>query len=155
MCDLWRTKWHWGRFSPSTSVSLANFHSTKCTTITFIYNLGLVQQANKGHSAEWTQSHPTKNNKKYHAVHTFLNSQFETAISQAYELQWQQLMSWAYVQTTNRWICFHQDDCRCGIPWGANIFPSSILRSSPTVRHYITNSSPAPRAVFNRYFRKT
>jgi hypothetical protein len=22
MWDLWRTKWHWGRFSPSTSVSL-------------------------------------------------------------------------------------------------------------------------------------
>jgi hypothetical protein len=28
MWDLWWTKWHWGRFSPSTSVSPANFHST-------------------------------------------------------------------------------------------------------------------------------
>jgi hypothetical protein len=41
---LW-TKWHWGRFSPSTSVSPANSHSTNCSTIIFIYRLGLVQQA--------------------------------------------------------------------------------------------------------------
>jgi hypothetical protein len=29
MRDLRWTKWHWGRFSPSTSVSPANLHSTK------------------------------------------------------------------------------------------------------------------------------
>jgi hypothetical protein len=28
-CDLWWTKWRWGRFSPSTSVSPANLYSTK------------------------------------------------------------------------------------------------------------------------------
>jgi hypothetical protein len=39
--DLWWTKWRWGRFSPSTSVSPANFHSTNCSTITLIYHLGL------------------------------------------------------------------------------------------------------------------
>jgi hypothetical protein len=39
---LW-TKWHWGRFSPSISVSPANLHSTNCSTITIIYRLGLVQ----------------------------------------------------------------------------------------------------------------
>jgi hypothetical protein len=38
--DLWWTKWHWGRFSPSTSVSLAN--STNFSTITITYHLGLV-----------------------------------------------------------------------------------------------------------------
>jgi hypothetical protein len=43
MWDLWWTKWHWGRFSPSTSVSPANLHSTNCSTITLIYHLGLVQ----------------------------------------------------------------------------------------------------------------
>jgi hypothetical protein len=41
--DLWWTKWRWGRFSPSTSVSPANLHSTNCSTITLIYHLGLVQ----------------------------------------------------------------------------------------------------------------
>jgi hypothetical protein len=41
--DLWWTKWRWGRFSPSISVSPANFHSTNCSTITIIYHLGLVQ----------------------------------------------------------------------------------------------------------------
>jgi hypothetical protein len=31
MLYLWWTKWHWGRFSLSTSVSSANFHSTSCS----------------------------------------------------------------------------------------------------------------------------
>jgi hypothetical protein len=39
--DLWWTKWRWGRFSPSTSVSPANLHSTNCSTIILIYHLGL------------------------------------------------------------------------------------------------------------------
>jgi hypothetical protein len=36
MWDLWWTKWHQGRFSPSTSVSRANLYSTNCSTITII-----------------------------------------------------------------------------------------------------------------------
>jgi hypothetical protein len=28
---LWWTKWRWGQFSPSTSVSSAKFHSTNCS----------------------------------------------------------------------------------------------------------------------------
>jgi hypothetical protein len=43
VADLWRTKWRWGRLSPSTSVSPANLHSNNCSTITFTYHLGLVQ----------------------------------------------------------------------------------------------------------------
>jgi hypothetical protein len=43
MWNLWWTKWRWGRFSPSTSVSPANLHSTTCSTITLIYHLGFVQ----------------------------------------------------------------------------------------------------------------
>jgi hypothetical protein len=51
MRDLWWTKWHWCRFSPSTSVSPANSHSTVCSTFTIIIIIiiinhpGLVQQA--------------------------------------------------------------------------------------------------------------
>jgi hypothetical protein len=41
MWDLRWTKWHLGRFSPSTSVSHANLHSTNCSTVTLIYHLGL------------------------------------------------------------------------------------------------------------------
>jgi hypothetical protein len=41
--DLWWTKWHWGRFSPSTSVSPANLHSTDCSIFIIIHNPGLVQ----------------------------------------------------------------------------------------------------------------
>jgi hypothetical protein len=39
--DLWWTKWRWGRFSPSNSVSLASLNSTNCSIITLIYHLGL------------------------------------------------------------------------------------------------------------------
>jgi hypothetical protein len=31
MWDLWWTKWHWGRYSPSTSVSPVIFRSTNCS----------------------------------------------------------------------------------------------------------------------------
>jgi hypothetical protein len=41
MWDLWWTKWHWGRFSPTTLVSPANSHSTDCSTL-IIYHPGLV-----------------------------------------------------------------------------------------------------------------
>jgi hypothetical protein len=43
MWDLWLAKWHWGRFSPSISVSPANSHSTNCSTFIMIYHPGLVQ----------------------------------------------------------------------------------------------------------------
>jgi hypothetical protein len=33
MWDLWWTKWHWDRFTPSTSVSPAKSHSTDCSTL--------------------------------------------------------------------------------------------------------------------------
>jgi hypothetical protein len=42
MWDLWWTKWRWGRFSPSTSVSPASLHSTNFSTIILIYHLGFV-----------------------------------------------------------------------------------------------------------------
>jgi hypothetical protein len=45
MWDLCWTKWHWGRFSPSTSVSPANTYSTECCTFIIIQHSGLVQQA--------------------------------------------------------------------------------------------------------------
>jgi hypothetical protein len=36
-CDvLWWRKWHWGRFSPSTSVSSANHHSTNFSIVIVI-----------------------------------------------------------------------------------------------------------------------
>jgi hypothetical protein len=43
VCDWWWRKWRWGRFSPSTSVSPANLHSTNFSTISITYHLGLVQ----------------------------------------------------------------------------------------------------------------
>jgi hypothetical protein len=57
MWDLWGTKWRWGRFSSSTSVSPANVHSTICSTITIICHPGLVKQASSGRSTKWTQTH--------------------------------------------------------------------------------------------------
>jgi hypothetical protein len=41
MWDLWWAKWHWGRFSASTEVSLAT-HSTDCSTLIIIHHQRLV-----------------------------------------------------------------------------------------------------------------
>jgi hypothetical protein len=64
MCDLWLTKWRWGRFSPSTSVCLATPYSTTFSTLTLTYHPGLVQQANSGRSTQSPTAHKTKKTKK-------------------------------------------------------------------------------------------
>jgi hypothetical protein len=51
--DLRWTKWHWGRFSPSTSVSPANLHSTKFSIIKI--TRGRYNRPFSGRRAEWTQ----------------------------------------------------------------------------------------------------
>jgi hypothetical protein len=43
MLDLWWTKLHWGRFSPITSLSPANYHFIDCSTLIIIHHPGLVQ----------------------------------------------------------------------------------------------------------------
>jgi hypothetical protein len=43
MWDLWWKKWCWGSFSPISSASPANLHSTNFSTVTITYYLGLVQ----------------------------------------------------------------------------------------------------------------
>jgi hypothetical protein len=58
MCDLWRTKRHWGRFYPSTSVSPVA-HSTDCSTLIIAFIRGWYIRPNSGRCAKWTQSHPT------------------------------------------------------------------------------------------------
>jgi hypothetical protein len=52
MWGLWWTKWHWGRFSPSTSVSPAN-HSTNFSI--FIITRGWHNRPTGGRSPEWIQ----------------------------------------------------------------------------------------------------
>jgi hypothetical protein len=52
MWDLWSTKWRWGRFSLSISVSPANLHSTNFSTITITYHLGLVQEVSIARSTQ-------------------------------------------------------------------------------------------------------
>jgi hypothetical protein len=51
--DLWWTKWRWGRFSPSTSVSPAKLHATKFSIIIIIR--GRYNRPFSGRRAEWTQ----------------------------------------------------------------------------------------------------
>jgi hypothetical protein len=53
MWDLWWTKGYWGRFSPITSVSPANHHSTHFFII--IITRGWHNRPIGGRSAEWTQ----------------------------------------------------------------------------------------------------
>jgi hypothetical protein len=64
---LWWTKWRWGGFSPSTSVSPANLHSTNCSTITLIYHLGLVYWARSGRSTKGLSPPPPPKNPR-HAI---------------------------------------------------------------------------------------
>jgi hypothetical protein len=43
MCDFWWTKWRWGQVFSEYFGSPANLHSTNFSTVTIIYDLGLVQ----------------------------------------------------------------------------------------------------------------
>jgi hypothetical protein len=53
MWGLWWTKRHWDRFSPTTSVSLANHHSTNFSII--IITRSWHNRRIGGRSAKWTQ----------------------------------------------------------------------------------------------------
>jgi hypothetical protein len=44
MCCLWWTEWHWGKFPPTTSVSPADSHPTKWSTLGSINRGGTVGQ---------------------------------------------------------------------------------------------------------------
>jgi hypothetical protein len=55
--DLWWTKWRWGRFSPSISVSPANLHSIIVSII--IITRGKHNRPFSGRRAEWTQFYPS------------------------------------------------------------------------------------------------
>jgi hypothetical protein len=57
MWGLWWTKWHWGRFFPSTLVSPANHHSTNFSII--IITRGSHNRPIDGRSAKWTQLNST------------------------------------------------------------------------------------------------
>jgi hypothetical protein len=59
--DLWRTKWRWGRFSPSTSVSHANLPSTKFSII-IITGAGTL-----GHSVADVASGPSLDSTPHYA----------------------------------------------------------------------------------------
>jgi hypothetical protein len=72
--DLWWTKRHWGRFSPSTSVSPANHHSTNfsITIITRDWH----NRPIGGRSAEWTQldsTPPLYQLKKIHLENSWID----------------------------------------------------------------------------------
>jgi hypothetical protein len=51
--DLWWTKCRWGRFSPSTSVSPADLHSTKFSIL--IITRSRYNRSISGRRGEWTQ----------------------------------------------------------------------------------------------------
>jgi hypothetical protein len=69
MWDLW-TKRHWGRFSPSTSISPTNFHSTDCSTLIIIIIIIIIYYTGAGIIGQLVAdepsglSHPTPRNLK-------------------------------------------------------------------------------------------
>jgi hypothetical protein len=64
MWDLWWAKWHWDRFSPGTSVSPANSHSTDCSPHSSSTTRGWYNRPNSGRRTKWDQSYPTSRRKK-------------------------------------------------------------------------------------------
>jgi hypothetical protein len=70
MWDLWWTKWHWGRFSPSTSVFLANSHSTNCSRRSTSIVSGCYNWPVSGWRTKWVRSHAIPRNwkEKLHGV---------------------------------------------------------------------------------------
>jgi hypothetical protein len=58
-------------FSPSTSVSPANLHSTNFSTITIAYHPGLLQQAGSDRS---TQSPTAEKKKRPYKIHTYIRT---------------------------------------------------------------------------------
>jgi hypothetical protein len=77
MWGLWWTKRHWGRFSPSTSVSLAN-HSTNFSII--IITRGWHNRPLGGRSAKWTQLDSTPH-------YTNLKKSMEVAVRKSHSKQ--------------------------------------------------------------------
>jgi hypothetical protein len=79
MWDVWWTKWHCGRFSPSTSISPVNLHSTRCRTITIIwvcYNRAIVAEIPSGLCLTPTNNNNNNNNKtagRWHGKSQFRN----------------------------------------------------------------------------------
>jgi hypothetical protein len=54
-------KWHWGRFSPTTSGSPANYNSTDCSKL-IVYHPGWYNRPVSGRRTKWTQSNSTPRN---------------------------------------------------------------------------------------------
>jgi hypothetical protein len=80
MRDLWWTKCHWGRFSPSTSVSPANSHSTDYSTLIIIW--GWYNRPNIDRRTKWTQAHPTPRKKEQTLVlHKAVSVSFQAITS--------------------------------------------------------------------------
>jgi hypothetical protein len=77
MWVLWWTKRHWDWFSPSTSISLANHHSTNFSII--IITRGWHNRPISSGSAEWTQSASTPH---------YTNLKFIQPISGAFLFLW-------------------------------------------------------------------
>jgi hypothetical protein len=94
MWDLWWTKWHWGRFSPATSISPAKSHSTDCSTFIIINHPGLVQQAKQRptYQVDSVSPHPKKLIQKKTALQLyFVNDSWELGVR---HYSWLQATVW-------------------------------------------------------------
>jgi hypothetical protein len=112
MSDFWWTKWHWGKFSASTSVSPANSHSTDCSTFIIIHLPGVVQWAKLPPTYQ-ASPHPPKN---------------------YWFLAWLTLRTWwrhQYVPPKRRWISTGLN----GVPSEKTVFliVTTVKTSNPTI----------------------
>jgi hypothetical protein len=87
MWDLWWTKRHWDKLSPSASVSIAYSYSTDCSTLIIIIIIiiiiihlpGLVKKPNNGRRTKWIQCSTHERKKKVHrTIYSHISSEIRT-----------------------------------------------------------------------------
>jgi hypothetical protein len=118
--DLWWTKWHWGRFSPSTERSPANSHSTDCSTL-IIYHPGWCNRPVSGRRTKWTQSHLTTRNWKINVMMNwkgFGRKRSWSNLGTMLEFSWRY---WGKRQKKRDWIACVPADIRIRYPQNKNI----------------------------------
>jgi hypothetical protein len=80
MWDMWGTKWHWSRFSPSTPASHDNSHSTNRSTLTNHPIFDAIQ------SRDWQRRQTTNVTNKYFTFSTITLLSYLGSKSQSYIL---------------------------------------------------------------------
>jgi hypothetical protein len=136
--NLWWTKWRWGRFPPSASVSPANINSTKFSIITITrgrYNRPVVADVPSGHNMDST---PHYANEK-HVAEWYTSSHGERFLETSPSLWDKQTFPWIrirYIRDQN-WVQISKSQVKTG--------QNGVSRSSEQNREGSDQRGASPR----------